>query len=123
MFSVVDSTFCGYVPTNAKATVDHMIDTDGTRADLARILREARHGTAFYHSDSQPQPNVETGDDESSDPGEHDSCSEYELARSRSIISTEIRDRLLSERGEFRKALRKFLGAYLPANTPGLAKW
>ena len=98
VFSVVDSTFCGYVPTNAKATVNHMIDTDGTRADLARILREARHGTAFYHSDSQPQPNVETGDDESSDPGEHDSCSEYELARSRSIISTEIRDRLLSER-------------------------
>ena len=61
VFSVVDSTFCGYVPTNAKATVNHMIDTDGTRADLARILREARHGTAFYHSDSQPQPNVETG--------------------------------------------------------------
>jgi hypothetical protein len=123
VFSVVDSVFCGYVPTNAKSTLNHMIDSDGTRADLHRILQENRYGTAFYHSDSQPQQDVEKEIAKADDSDECASSSAYGQVRSRSVISMEVRDQLLAERGEFCKALRKYLGKYLPVRSAGLAKW
>ena len=124
VFSVVDSVFCGYVPMSAKSALNHMLDDAGKRADLDQILNETRYGTAFYHSDSQPQRNVEAGDDESDD-DQHASSSPYEMVRARSIISTEVRDQLLADRGDFRKALRKFLSEHVPARarSVGLAKW
>ena len=124
VFSVVDSVFCGYVSANAKSALNHMLDEDGARADLERILSEGRYGTAFYHSDSQPQPNVEAEDDESDD-DQHASSSAYELVRARSIISTETRGQLLADRGDFRKELRKFLIESMRPSTrsEGLAKW
>ena len=115
--------FCGYVPTNAKATVNHMIDSNGARADLDWILNETRYGTAFYHSDSQPQQDVEVEDGKAGDSDQHTSSSPYVQVRSRSIISTEVRDQLLADRGEFRKALRKYLGKYLDVRPVGLATW
>ena len=123
VFSVVDSVFCGYVPTNAKATVNHMIDSNGARADLDRILHETRYGTAFYHSDSQPQQDVEVEDGEAGDSDQHTSSSPYVQVRARSIISKEVRDQLLAERGEFRKAFREYLGKYLAVRPVGLATW
>ena len=100
-----------------------MIDSNGTRADLDWILQETRYGTAFYHSDSQPQQDVEVEDGEADDSDQHASSSPYVQVRSRSIISTEVRDQLLAERGEFRKALRKYLGTYLAVRSAGLATW
>lgn len=68
-----------------------MIDSDGARADLRQIMQESRYGTAYYHSDSQPQQDAEAEDGEAD---QHASSSPYAQVRSRSIISTEVRDQL-----------------------------
>ena len=114
VFSVVDSVFCGYVPTNAKATVNHMLGHDGERADLQMILNTVRYGEGFYHSDSQPQQDVHDSDVEEEE--EHSISSPYELARARSVISVEVRGHLLNDRGDFLKGLRKLLSDRLIAS-------
>jgi hypothetical protein len=127
VFSVVDSVFCGYVPTSAKATMAHMIDSDGSRADLASILRETGHGEAYYHSDSQPQSSFDDDNDDSegNDDG-RPTPSSYQLVRARTMISKELRERLLAERGYFRKAVREFMLGLLTSKYPKentLATW
>ena len=130
VFSIMDSVFCGYVPTCAKATVNHMVDHDGERADLHQILNMVRYGEAFYHSDSQPQQDEDVHDSDDEEEEEH-SASAYELARARSIISVEVRQRLLTDRGRFRKGLRKLIyqrllqcrGSSFEMRERSLAKW
>ena len=106
VFSAIDSLFCGYVSTNAKATMAHMIDDSGQRADVAQILHEVRHGDAFYHSETQPQPEE---DDVSNEDDEEDQTnpSAFEQVRARSVISISLRQQMLAKRGEFRKEVRK----------------
>ena len=121
------SVFCGYVSTNAKATMAHMIDSDGSRADLESILRETRYGEAYYHPESQPQPSFDEDNDGSkgNDDG-RPTPSPYQLARARTMISKEVRQRLLAERGDFRKAVRAFmLGSFTSSDSKenSLATW
>ena len=124
MFSVVDSVFCGYVPVNAKATALHMIDNDGSRADLEKFIQETRYGEAFYHSASQPQHSVD--DDDDNDDSDGDTHLDYQLARARTIISKEVRELLTVQRGGFRKAVREYISQYLTRTgsmETTLAKW
>ena len=118
VFSIVDSVFCGYVPLNAKSTALHMIDNDGSRADLEKIIQETRYGEAFYHSASQPQHSVDDDDG--------DTLSDYQLARARTIISKEVRKLLTMQRGVFCKAVREYISRCLKRTgsmEATLAKW
>ena len=102
-----------------------MIDTDGSRADLAKIIEETRYGEAFYHSESQPQHSLDDDDDDDDSDGDA-THSDYQLARARTIISKEVRELLIVQRGGFRKALRAYISQHLTRTgsmEATLAKW
>ena len=79
-------------------------------------------GEAFYHSESQPQRSLDA-DDDSNGNATH---SDYQLARARTIISKEVRELLVVQRGGFRKALRAYISQHLTRTgsiETALAKW
>ena len=97
----------------------HMVDHDGSRADLSLIMQEVQYGDAYHHTESQPQPSV-------SDGPSHHLKTPYRLARARSVISTEVREQLIADRDKFRKYLRGIIYRFLTrkmCKNPTLAMW